>query len=95
MGAAVLAVVLRRRLRADAAASVLGVSVVLALVLFGAIYVLQPHALGWMFWSSASRLFVQMWPALIVALVAAVPRKAAVELEDLEGDVRRQETENG
>jgi len=95
VGAAVLAVVLRRRLRADAAASVLGVSVLLALVLFGAIYVLQPHALGWMFWSSASRLFVQMWPALIVALVAAVPRKAAVELEDLEGDVRRQETENG
>ena len=93
--AVVLAVVIRRNLRADPTPSVLGVSVLLALCCFGAIYVLQPHSLKWMFWSSASRLFVQIWPAAVVALVAAVPWKpAAIDLEHPERDVRRQQTED-
>jgi len=93
--AAVLGVIIRRNLRADPAPSVLGLSVLLALGCFGAIYVLQPHSLKWMFWSSASRLFVQMWPAAVVALVAAVPWKAAaIELEDPERDVRGQQTQD-
>ena len=72
--AVILGVIIRRNLRADRAPSVLGFSVLLALGCFGAIYVLQPHSLKWMFWSSASRLFVQMWPAAVVALVAGVPQ---------------------
>jgi hypothetical protein len=93
--AAVLRVIIRRNLRADPAPSVLGLSLLLALGCFGAIYVLQPHSLKWMFWSSASRLIVHMWPAVVVALVAAVPWKAAaIELEDPERDVRGQQTQD-
>jgi hypothetical protein len=93
--AAVLGVIIRRNLRADPAPSVLGLSLLLALGCFGAIYVLQPHSPKWMFWSSASRLIVHMWPAVVVALVAAVPWKAAaIELEDPERDVRGQQTQD-
>jgi dolichyl-phosphate-mannose-protein mannosyltransferase len=92
--AAVLTVIVRRNLRADPAPSVLGIAVLLALGCFGAIYLLQPHALKWMFWSSASRLFMQMWPAAILAIVAAVPwKRTDIALEDLEGDVRRQQSQ--
>jgi hypothetical protein len=51
--------------------AVLGTALLLSFAGYGLIYVLQPHPLDWIFWSSASRLFMQMWPAVILVTLVA------------------------
>jgi hypothetical protein len=47
--------------------SVPGTALFLACVAFAPIYVLQPHRLDWIYRTSADRLFIQLWPAAVLA----------------------------
>src|SRR4029077_421095 len=67
---ALLAVVAKPR--SDAATAVLGTALLLGVAGLGLTYVLQPHPLAWIVWLSASRVFVQIWPGIIVVTLLAV-----------------------
>jgi hypothetical protein len=60
------------KMRPDGATPVLGTTLLLGVAGLGIVYVLQPHPLDWILWLSASRVFVQIWPAVIVATLLAV-----------------------
>jgi hypothetical protein len=47
--------------------SVPGTALFLACAAFALIYVLQPHRLDWIYRTSADRLFIQLWPAAVLA----------------------------
>lgn len=51
-----------------------GTALLLAAAAFAPIYVLQPHPVGWIYRTSVDRLFIQLWPAAILATVLPVSR---------------------
>jgi hypothetical protein len=68
----VLLFVLRKR-----RAGPLGLALLLAFAAYVPIYLLQPHPLDWLFRTSIDRIVIQLWPALILATLAALaPRPA-------------------
>jgi hypothetical protein len=44
-----------------------GTMLFLACAAYGPIYVLQPHHLDWIYRTSADRIFIQLWPAAVLA----------------------------
>jgi hypothetical protein len=52
--------------------TVLGTALFLACAAYAPIYVLQPHPLDWIFRTSVDRIFIQLWPAAILATVTAL-----------------------
>jgi hypothetical protein len=63
----VLLLVLRKR-----RAGPLGLALLLAFAAYVPIYLLQPHPLDWLFRTSIDRIVIQLWPALILATLAAL-----------------------
>jgi len=72
--AEVLAVALWAR---KSPATVAGTAVLLATAAYVPIYVLQPHALQWIFRTSIDRIILQLWPAAILATVLALVQAPA------------------
>lgn len=64
-----LVLVLRKR-----RAGPLGLALLLAFGAYVPIYLLQPHPLDWLFRTSIDRIVIQLWPALILATLAALAR---------------------
>jgi 4-amino-4-deoxy-L-arabinose transferase-like glycosyltransferase len=64
-----------RKRKPDAA----GTALLLSGIAFVPIYVLQPHPLGWIFRTSADRLIMQLWPAVVLSTATALaqPRTTA------------------
>ncbi|HYS10076.1 MAG TPA: glycosyltransferase family 39 protein [Myxococcales bacterium] len=58
-------------------ASVLGTALLLAFAAYAPIYVLQPHRLDWIFRTSADRILIQLWPAVVLAAIPALARTTA------------------
>ncbi len=65
----VLLLVLRKRRRGP-----LGLALLLASAAYVPIYLLQPHPLDWLFRTSVDRIVIQLWPAVILATLAALAR---------------------
>ncbi|HZX97321.1 MAG TPA: hypothetical protein VFE90_22590, partial [Myxococcales bacterium] len=63
----VLLLVLRKGRRGP-----LGLALLLAFAAYVPIYLLQPHPLGWIFRTSVDRIFIQLWPASILATLSAL-----------------------
>jgi len=49
-----------------------GLALLLAFAAYVPIYLLQPHPLGWIFRTSVDRIFIQLWPASILATLSAL-----------------------
>ena len=49
--------------------SVMGTALLLACAAYAPIYVLQPHPVEWIYRTSVDRIFIQLWPAAILATV--------------------------
>jgi len=47
--------------------TVAGTALFLACAAYAPIYVLQPHRLDWIYRTSADRIFIQLWPAAVLA----------------------------
>jgi 4-amino-4-deoxy-L-arabinose transferase-like glycosyltransferase len=60
--------------------SVAGTALLLACAAYAPIYVLQPHPVEWIYRTSVDRIFIQLWPAAILATL--------VPLSQLEGSRR-------
>ena len=60
----VLLLALARRRRPG---SVAGTALLMAFAAYAPIYVLQPHPVEWIFRTSVDRIFIQLWPAAILA----------------------------
>lgn len=57
--------------------TMLGLALFVACAAYAPIYVLQPHDLDWIYRTSVNRIFIQLWPAAILAtLTALVPARA-------------------
>jgi len=50
----------------------LGLALLFAFAACGAIYLVQPYPLGWIFRTSADRLFIELWPAAILLTLPAL-----------------------
>jgi len=57
--------------------SALACGLVLAFAACGAIYLAVPFPLGWIFRTSADRLFMQLWPSAILLTLPALRRATA------------------
>jgi hypothetical protein len=57
--------------------SVPGTALFLACAAFAPLYVLQPHPLEWLYRYSVERIFIQLWPAAILATLLPLVRVAA------------------
>lgn len=56
--------------------SALGTALFLACAAYAPIYVLQPHPLPWLYAHSVERIFIQLWPAAILATLLPLARAA-------------------
>ena len=54
-----------------------GTALFLAVAAYAPIYVLQPHRLDWIYRTSADRIFIQLWPAAVVATLLHLARATA------------------
>jgi 4-amino-4-deoxy-L-arabinose transferase-like glycosyltransferase len=68
---AVLLLVVRKR-----APSVPGTALFLACAIYAPVYVLQPHPIDWIYRTSIDRIFIQLWPAAILATLVSVKDRA-------------------
>jgi hypothetical protein len=57
--------------------SVAGTALLLAFAAYAPIYVLQPHPVEWIYRTSVDRLFIQLWPAAILATLLPLARATA------------------
>ena len=57
--------------------SVAGTALLLACAAYAPIYVLQPHPVEWIFRTSVDRLFIQLWPAAILATLLPLATRTA------------------
>jgi hypothetical protein len=67
-----LALVVRRQ-----PPSVAGAALFLACAAYAPIYVLQPHPIDWIYRTSVDRIFIQLWPAAIVATLLPLAKATA------------------
>lgn len=68
----VLALVVRRL-----PGSVAGTALFLACAAYAPVYVLQPHPVEWIYRTSVDRIFIQLWPAAIVATLLPLAKATA------------------
>ena len=54
-----------------------GTALFLACAVYAPLYVLQPHPLEWLYRYSVERIFIQLWPAAILATLLPLARAAA------------------
>jgi hypothetical protein len=66
-----------RRLPPRPSHAVLGTALLLSFFAYAPIYVLQPHPLDWLYRTSVDRLFIQLWPAAILATLMALATATA------------------
>ena len=57
--------------------SVAGTALLLACAAYAPIYVLQPHPVEWIYRTSVDRLFIQLWPAAILATLLPLAKATA------------------
>jgi len=57
--------------------SVAGTALLFAFAAYGPIYVLQPHPVEWIYRTSVDRLFIQLWPAAILATLLPLGKATA------------------
>ena len=68
-----LIVIVLRKLPGSAA----GTALFLSCALYAPIYVLQPHPVEWIYRTSVDRIFIQLWPAAILATILPLARATA------------------
>ena len=66
-----------RRLPSAPATQTVGTAIVLCCLAYAPIYILQPHRLDWIFRTSADRLFMQLWPAMVLSTLLSLTKSQA------------------
>ena len=56
--------------------TVAGTALFFACALYAPVYVLQPHPIDWIYHTSIDRIFIQLWPAAILATLASATDRA-------------------